>query len=100
MNLLPSPEETAAALPFGALADAIETLLRDTTVAVPPRIVQPLRGGGNLFVMPAADARVAITKLITFIPDNAKRGLSAIQGDIVVFDAVTGQCIALSTAQP
>ena len=26
------------------------------------------------------------TKLITFIPDNATRGLSAIQGDIVVFD--------------
>jgi ornithine cyclodeaminase len=41
--------------------------------------------------MPASDARVAITKLITFVPDNAVRGLPAIQGDIVVFDAVDGR---------
>ncbi|AOF86973.1 shikimate / quinate 5-dehydrogenase family protein [Hydrogenophaga sp. RAC07] len=90
-----SPSQTAAALPYPALADAIEALLRDPTVAVPARTVQALAGGGSLFVMPAADVRVAITKLITFIPDNAARGLPAIQGDIVVFDAVTGQRTAL-----
>ena len=95
MTLLLSPEQTAAALPYGALADEIDGLLRDTTVVVPPRIVQALAHGGSLFVMPATDARVAITKLITFIPDNATRGLSAIQGDIVVFDARTGERIAI-----
>ena len=95
MTLLLSPQETAEALPYGALADEIEALLRDTNVAVPPRTVQPLAGGGSYFVMPAADARVAITKLITFIPDNAARGLPAIQGDIVVFDAISGQRTAL-----
>jgi 1-piperideine-2-carboxylate/1-pyrroline-2-carboxylate reductase [NAD(P)H] len=86
---------TADALPYAALAHEIEALLRDPGVVVPPRTVQALAGGGSFFVMPAADARVAITKLITFVPDNAARGLSTIQGDIVVFDAVTGQRTAL-----
>ena len=86
---------TADALPYAALAHEIEALLRDPGVVVPPRTVQALAGGGSFFAMPAADARVAITKLITFVPDNAARGLSTIQGDIVVFDAVTGQRTAL-----
>lgn len=95
MTLLLTPNQTAHALPYPALAGEIETLLRDPGVVVPARTVQALAGGGSLFVMPAADARVAITKLITFIPDNATRGLPAIQGDIVVFDAVTGQRTAV-----
>jgi 1-piperideine-2-carboxylate/1-pyrroline-2-carboxylate reductase [NAD(P)H] len=90
-----SPSATADALPYPALADEIEALLRDPSVVVPPRIVQALPGGGSLFVMPAADARVAITKLISFVPDNGMRGLPSIQGDIVVFDAITGQRTAL-----
>ncbi|MCX7692855.1 MAG: delta(1)-pyrroline-2-carboxylate reductase family protein, partial [Tepidimonas taiwanensis] len=81
---------TAATLPYPALADAIEALLRDDTVTVPPRLVQPLPGGGSLFVMPAADAAVAIAKLITFVPDNPAHGRPAIQGDVVVFDARSG----------
>lgn len=95
MTPLLNARQTADALPYPALADEIETLLRDPGVVVPPRIVQALAGGGSLFVMPAADARVAITKLITFVPDNATRDLPAIQGDIVVFDALTGQRTAL-----
>ena len=86
-----SPAQTAAALPYARLAKAMEDLLHDATVHVPPRIVQPLHDGGSLFVMPAADRKVAITKLISFIPSNSKRGLPTIQGDIVVFDAVSGQ---------
>eukprot|EP01041_Mallomonas_annulata_P029788 gene29788-51827_t len=78
-----TPAQTPQALPYPALASEIEALLRDPTVVVPARTVQPLAGGGSLFVMPAVDARVAITKLITFIPDNATRGLPAIQGDII-----------------
>lgn len=84
-------QATAEALPYPALADAVEALLRDDTVTVPPRLVQPLAGGGSLFVMPAADDRVAITKLITFVPDNPAHGRPAIQGDIVVFDARDGR---------
>ncbi|NDP62591.1 delta(1)-pyrroline-2-carboxylate reductase family protein [Polaromonas sp.] len=87
--------QTALALPYPALARQIEAVLRDPAVVVPARIVQPLPGGGSLFVMPATDARVAITKLITFTPDNASRGLPSIQGDIVVFDVVTGSRMAI-----
>ena len=86
-----NPQATAAALPYPALAREIEALLRDPSLVVPPRLVQPLAGGGSLFVMPAADATLAITKLITFVAGNAARGLPTIQGDIVVFDARCGQ---------
>ncbi|MEO6321292.1 MAG: hypothetical protein ABIR56_11465, partial [Polaromonas sp.] len=72
-NTVLSAADTALALPYPALAGQIEALLRDSTVAVPARIVQALRGGGSLFVMPAAEARVAITKLITFTPHTAAR---------------------------
>jgi len=86
-----SPAQTAQALPYPQLAQSIRALLSDPSVSVPARIVQPLAHGGSLFVMPAADARVAITKLITFVPDNARRGRPAIQGDVVVFDAQDGR---------
>ncbi|MBA2962517.1 MULTISPECIES: delta(1)-pyrroline-2-carboxylate reductase family protein [Ramlibacter] len=81
---------TADRLPFSLLADEIERLLGDATVQVPARLVQPLPGGGSLFVMPALDGRLAITKLITFTPANAGTARPAIQGDVVVFDAATG----------
>ncbi len=90
-----SPEQTALALPYDALAQSIRAVLTDPSVSVPPRIVQPLASGGSLFVMPASDAQVAITKLITFVADNAVRGLPAIQGDVVVFDARDGCRVAV-----
>jgi 1-piperideine-2-carboxylate/1-pyrroline-2-carboxylate reductase [NAD(P)H] len=89
------PADTARALPYPALAREIEALLQDPTVVVPARIVLALPGGGSLFVMPAADARVAITKLITFTPGNDTRGLPSIQGDLVVFDVRTGSRFAM-----
>jgi 1-piperideine-2-carboxylate/1-pyrroline-2-carboxylate reductase [NAD(P)H] len=90
-----SATDTALALPYAALASEIESLLHDPAVVVPPRIVQALPAGGSLFVMPAADARFAITKLITFIPDNGTRALPSIQGQIIVFDARTGSPVAI-----
>ncbi|HEX5785567.1 MAG TPA: delta(1)-pyrroline-2-carboxylate reductase family protein [Burkholderiaceae bacterium] len=86
---------TALLLPYPALARAIAAVLTDPAVAVPPRLVQSLPGGGTLFVMPAHDARVAMTKLITFTPGNAERGLPTIQGDVLVFDVATGQRVAV-----
>jgi ornithine cyclodeaminase len=50
-----------------------------------------LPNGGKLLVMPASDRTVAMTKLITYVGDNPARGLPTIQGNIVVFDALTGQ---------
>lgn len=82
---------TAACLPWDALADEIAALLRDGSVAVPARTVVALAGGANLFVMPAADSRVAMAKLITLTPGNAGTHRPAIQGDVVVFDVATGE---------
>lgn len=90
-DTLLGPAQTAARLPYPALANEIAALLADPTVQVPPRLVQPLPGGGSLFVMPAHDARVAITKLISYTPANAGTGRPAIQGDVVVFDIATGE---------
>lgn len=81
---------TAARLPWAALLGQLRAVLADPSVSVPERIVQPLAGGASLFVMPAADSQVAITKLITFTPANAGTGRAAIQGDVVVFDVATG----------
>ena len=88
-------QATAQALPYPALTDALRKLLQDPAVRVPPRLIQPLPGGASLFVMPAHDAQLAITKLITFVPGNAARGLPSIQGDIVVFDVTTGRRLAI-----
>ncbi|NIC43687.1 delta(1)-pyrroline-2-carboxylate reductase family protein [Aquabacterium sp. A08] len=95
MSATLSPHATAQALPYPALAQQIEAVLRDPSVRVPPRLVERLANGASLFVMPAHDAQVAITKLITFVHDNATRGLPSIQGDIVVFDVATGSRRAL-----
>lgn len=84
-------DQTAARLPFGSLVSEIALLLADAGVQVPTRLVQALRGGGSLFVMPALDGQVAITKLITFTPANAGSPRPTIQGDVVVFDIATGQ---------
>lgn len=86
---------TAALLPYPALAEEIARLLADDAVRVPSRLVQPLPGGGSLFVMPAHDGRIAITKLITFTPGNAGTSRATIQGDVVVFDLATGARLLL-----
>jgi 1-piperideine-2-carboxylate/1-pyrroline-2-carboxylate reductase [NAD(P)H] len=86
---------TAQALPYPALATEIARLLQDTSVQVPPRLVQALPGGGSFFIMPAHDARLAVSKLITYTPANAARGLPVIQGNVIVFDIATGQRCAV-----
>ena len=91
MTLVLNASQTADCLPWRALVDEIALVLNDSTVQVPPRLVQALAGGGSLFVMPALDASVAMTKLITFTPANANAGRPTIQGDVVVFDVATGE---------
>ena len=90
-----SPEDTAQALPYPALAEAIARVAADTRADIPPRRIMDLPSpeGVNrkFFIMPAVTERVAITKLITFVGDNDKRGLPTIQGDVIVFDPTTGQ---------
>ena len=95
-TILLNPLQTAARLPYPALLDKLVQLLADDSVQVPARLVQPLAGGGSLFVMPAMDREVAITKLISFTPANASKTqlgqrLPTIQGDVVVFDITSGE---------
>ena len=88
--------QTAVRLPWAGLVDEIASLLQDTSVTIPPRLVQPLGGGASLFVMPAIDRHTAITKLITLTPANAGTSRPTIQGDVIVFDNATGQrCLVL-----
>ncbi|HWI80807.1 delta(1)-pyrroline-2-carboxylate reductase family protein [Ramlibacter sp.] len=91
MTSLLDAAQTAARLPYPALIEGLKRLLADESVQVPQRLVQPLPGGGSLFVMPALDARIAITKLITFTPANAGTAHPVIQGDVVVFDVASGR---------
>ena len=88
--------QTAARLPWAGLVDEIALLLQDTSVTIPPRLVQPLGGGASLFVMPAIDSHTAMTKIITLTPANAGTSRPTIQGDVIVFDIATGQrCLVL-----
>ena len=88
-----NPQQTADALPYPLLAQEIERLLGDSSVVVPPRLVQRLSDQSSLFVMPASDAKLAITKLITWVADNPSRGLPAIQGEVMVFDVRDGRLL-------
>lgn len=81
---------TAARLPWPALVDEIEAVLRDAAVQVPERIIMPTAHGAVLFVMPAHDGRVAMSKLISLTPTNAGSARPLIQGDVLVFDVATG----------
>lgn len=89
--LLLDAHDTAGRLPYALLVKELRALLADATVRVPERIVQPLAGGASLFVMPASDEHVAMTKLITFTPANTGTRRPTIQGDVVVFDVATGE---------
>ena len=85
---------TAARLPYAALADAIAQVLREARAGraqAPARLVMPVAGGGSLLLMPASNADIAITKMITVHPHNPGQGLPAIHGEVVVMDAHTGE---------
>jgi len=86
-------EQTARALPFAALADALAEILilkRRGAVFAPPRLHMPLQGG-VLLVMPATDHHLLMVKRITVHPGNPGRGLPAIQGEVAVSGAATGK---------
>jgi 1-piperideine-2-carboxylate/1-pyrroline-2-carboxylate reductase [NAD(P)H] len=82
---------TAACLPWPALTQELAAVLRDPSVQAPTRMVQALPAGGTLFLMPAFDETLAITKLITYTPGNIGTSRPTIQGDVLVLDGTTGQ---------
>ena len=89
---------TADLLPYPELADSIREValaMASEDLEAPPRLVLPLQEGGLLLVMPAADTKIAITKLVTVHPENPTRDLPTIQGEVVVMDATTGERLGL-----
>ena len=94
-NLTSEPGFTTERLPYPLLIRELHRLLLDDSVQVPARLVLPLADGASLFVMPATDARTAITKIITFTPANARLGLATIRGDVLVFDVASGKRLML-----
>jgi 1-piperideine-2-carboxylate/1-pyrroline-2-carboxylate reductase [NAD(P)H] len=91
-------EETAARLPYTELAESIRevTLERESGgVRAPARTSLPLPKGGVLLVMPASGGGIAITKLVTVHPENARGGLPTIQGEVIVMEAATGRRLGI-----
>jgi ornithine cyclodeaminase len=85
--------ETAAALPYGALVEALLQMFereRRGEAHAAPRTSVPLAGGGVLLLMPAADTRFAALKTVTVHAGNAARGLPVVQGEVTLMDASTG----------
>lgn len=97
-----SADEVHAALPWGALADAIEAAFAATGTAAPQ---VPLRhahvldaaagdagsGHDTLLLMPAWDDTLVITKLVTVMPQAAH----TVQASLMVVDRATGVPLAL-----
>ena len=91
-------QETTARLPYADLAESIrEVALKRASgeVQAPARMSLPLPEGGVLLAMPASDADIAITKLVTVHPENSGRGLPTIQGEVVVIEAATGRRLGI-----
>jgi len=90
--------ETARALPFAKLVDAVSlaaTQLADGHINAPERLVVPIDAASVLLCMPAVAADIGVTKLITVHADNARHRLPVIQGEVTVFDSATGRRLAL-----
>jgi ornithine cyclodeaminase/alanine dehydrogenase-like protein (mu-crystallin family) len=89
---------TRALLPAAALVAAVAEAMRARragTLNAPERLILPLPGRGSWLVMPAADARLAVTKLVTVHPHNPQRGLDTIRGLVLVIDARDGRPLML-----
>jgi 1-piperideine-2-carboxylate/1-pyrroline-2-carboxylate reductase [NAD(P)H] len=93
-----SAEETAARLPYADLAESIREVAlerKSGDVQAPARTSLPLPEDGVLLVMPASDGGIAITKLVTVHPRNARAGQPTIRGEVVVMEATTGERLGL-----
>ena len=95
-------EEVRRALPMPTAIEAVREAYRALSAG---EIEAPIRGvlpvpGGVLLSMPAhaADSPISAVKLVTFYGENPARGLPAIHGTVVVFDAETGRPHALLEA--
>lgn len=90
--------ETARRLPYNDLVPAIALAARELTAGTlnaPERLALQITPRASLLCMPAAAPDIGITKIVTVHPDNRAADLPAIQGEMIVFDVHTGQCLLL-----
>jgi len=88
-------DQVAAALPWGALIDAIETTISDDNAHAPDRTVEtvPVPGGADASLLLKAGwviGDVIVIKVVSFFPDNGALDLPTINAGVLLFDAVTG----------
>lgn len=86
--------QTAAALPFADLVPAIALAAQELavgTITAPERLVVPIDADSVLLCMPATAEDVSVTKIITVHARNARSGLPAIQGEVIVMDTASGR---------
>jgi ornithine cyclodeaminase/alanine dehydrogenase-like protein (mu-crystallin family) len=95
-----SAAEVERALTMTAAIDAVREAFVDLSTGkadVPLRTPVPLAGDGAALFMPVhlpSQSRLGL-KVVTVVPDNAIRGLPAIQALVAVFDAETGRTEAV-----
>lgn len=82
--------QTHDRLQYPSLARAIADVLKRDTAVAPLRSTLDLPNEGTLLLMPASDNDIAMTKVVTMHPENAKHDLATIQGEMIVMDAGTG----------
>jgi 1-piperideine-2-carboxylate/1-pyrroline-2-carboxylate reductase [NAD(P)H] len=89
---------TAQALPYSRLVPAVAVAAQELAagqIIAPERQVVAIDADSVLLSMPAIGADISATKLITVHGKNARHGLPAIQGEVIVFDTATGRRLAL-----
>ena len=91
-------EAVAARLDYASLVDAIDAAFRGD-ITIPPRHhhTVPVAGGrdATLLLMPAWSDRHIGLKTVVVAPENAGRGLPAVQAGYQLMDRATGQLLAL-----
>ncbi|HJW53911.1 MAG TPA: delta(1)-pyrroline-2-carboxylate reductase family protein [Burkholderiaceae bacterium] len=90
--------QTTRSLPYARLVPAVAQAARelaDQRIRAPERQVVPIDAASVLLSMPAIGHDIGVTKLITVHANNARHGLPAIQGEVIVFDTATGRRLAL-----
>jgi alanine dehydrogenase len=90
-----SADEVHAALPWRALADALEAAFVGARTEAPLRHAHTLHGDGTLLLMPAWSPESLGVKVVTVMPGAAARGVGTVQASYLLLDRDTGAPRAL-----
>jgi len=90
-----SSAEVHAALPWAALAQALESAFVAGATEVPLRHAHALGDSGSLLLMPAWSASAIGVKLVTVMPQAAAQGLPTVQASYLLSERQSGAPLAL-----